>query len=189
MKQSDMVADVIRNSVSALDAGRALGLSPDRYGRCACPIHNGSDRNMRLFTGDKGYFCFVCHSGGDVIDLVQRTMQCGFTEAVKWLSDAFNLNVSIHKPVSAETLRRAENAARRRKEMAAREAEMARDELDLWLDAGDLYATLLRWQSEYAPERPWDRIDKRYAAACRYIHEARELLYETEDIMGERNGR
>lgn len=35
--------ELIRQRVSAYEAGKALGLNPDRHGRCACPMHHCVD--------------------------------------------------------------------------------------------------------------------------------------------------
>ena len=56
--------DLIRSSVSAYEAGKALGLNPDRYGRCACPVHHGVDRNCKLWKDEGGFYCYVCHASG-----------------------------------------------------------------------------------------------------------------------------
>ena len=51
MRDLATITDIIRQSVSAVEAGRELGLRPDRHGRCACPVHNGKDRNCKLYEG------------------------------------------------------------------------------------------------------------------------------------------
>lgn len=81
----------VRNSVSALDVAKALGLNVDRYGRCACPFHRGQDRNMKCYDGNRGFYCFVCHEGGDCIHLVQGVAECGYVDAMWWVNDQFGL--------------------------------------------------------------------------------------------------
>lgn len=86
------ISDAIRNTVSAIDVAKALGLDVDRHGRCACPFHQGRDRNMKLYEGNRGYYCFVCHKGGDCISLVQGVApECSYVDAMWWVNDQFGL--------------------------------------------------------------------------------------------------
>ena len=86
------ISAAIRESVSAVEVGKALGLNVDRHGRCSCPFHQGKDRNMKLFDGNRGYYCFVCHKGGDCISLVQGVApECSYLDAMWWVNDYFQL--------------------------------------------------------------------------------------------------
>ena len=86
------IAAAIRNSVSALEVGRALGLNLDRHGRCSCPFHHGESRNLKLYDGNRGFYCFVCHRSGDCISLVQGVVpECSYIDAMWWVNDRFGL--------------------------------------------------------------------------------------------------
>ena len=82
----------IRNTVPAVEVAKALGLNVDRHGRCSCPFHHGTDRNMKCYEGNRGYFCFVCHKSGDCISLVQGVVpECSYLDAMWWVNDHFGL--------------------------------------------------------------------------------------------------
>ena len=86
------ISAAIRNSVPTIDVARALGLNVDRHGRCSCPFHNGQDRNMKIYEGNRGYYCFVCHKGGDCISLVTGVVpDCSYVDAMWWINDQFRL--------------------------------------------------------------------------------------------------
>lgn len=86
------ISAAIRTSVNTIDVARALGLNVDRNGRCSCPFHNGRDRNMKIYEGTRGYYCFVCHKGGDCISLVTGVVpDCSYADAMWWINDQFNL--------------------------------------------------------------------------------------------------
>lgn len=112
---------IIKQSVSAVQAADALGLNPDRYGRCACPIHNGKDRNMKLFGGEKGFYCYVCHAGGDAADLVRQVHGCSLREAASWLDSTFGLGLDINRPTDEKRVQAVREAVKRRR----REREQA----------------------------------------------------------------
>lgn len=178
----DYAVQVCR-SVSALEAGRALGLDPNHDGRCACPFHSGRDRNMKLYHGDRGYYCFVCHEKGDVIALVQGVLGVTFQEAVQWLSDAFHLGVDIHTRPSREAVQRAKKQARIRREL--NELHRATDEraFDVYLDAADLCRYIDRVIEDRAPEPEDDEWDEAFCTALKVRTEAREILGGAEELV------
>lgn len=88
------ISNVIRNSISSIDVAKALGLNIDRHGRCSCPFHNGKDRNLKCYEGNRGFYCFVCHKGGDCINLVQGVVpDCSYVDAMWWINDQFGLGL------------------------------------------------------------------------------------------------
>lgn len=89
------IAERIREEVPAMEAARMLGLDVDGHGRCACPFHHGQDRNMRIYPGNRGFYCFVCHKSGGTIDLVKQVNGCGFMDAVRWIEDTFRLGLDL----------------------------------------------------------------------------------------------
>ena len=86
------ISEAIRNSVSALEVAKALGLNVDRHGRCSCPFHHGESRNMKCYEGNRGFYCFVCHESGDCIHLVQGVVpDIKYVDAMWWVNDNFGL--------------------------------------------------------------------------------------------------
>lgn len=115
MNALTLAVQTIKDSVSALDVGEAIGLEV-RHGRCKCPIHNGNDFNCVLYNGDRGYYCHVCKAGGDVISFIQEYYKMSFKDAVSWANSTFNLGMDIQSQLDPETAKRAEKQAEIRKE-------------------------------------------------------------------------
>ena len=92
---TQLIYSTIRETVSAIDVGKALGLNINQHGRCQCPFHNGHDDNMKLYPGNRGYYCFVCHAGGDCISLAKQLLDNGtsYNEAARWIDSTFGLNL------------------------------------------------------------------------------------------------
>lgn len=108
-------ADIIRESVSAIDVADALSLEHDHQGRCRCPFHNGHDRNMKLYPGSRGFYCFVCHEYGDCIKLARKLLpDFTFGETVQWFNTRFGLGLPIDgaRPSVRERRRRAARYAK-----------------------------------------------------------------------------
>ena len=123
---------VIKASVPAVRAAEALGLTPDRHGRCRCVWHEDRHPSMKLYDGDKGCYCFACHNGGDVVDLVMQANRMTMKEAVAWFDDTFSLGLSEDTPAKQRARKAAQKSAEQRK--AAR-----------------------RWQEEYSARIAADR--------------------------------
>ena len=170
----DLITDTIRQSVSALQAGEKLGLNPDRSGRCACPMHNGKDRNLRLYDGERGFYCFVCHASGDVIRLVRETNSCGWMDAVRWLDGEFGLNLPLTGKTDPFAKRRA-RWTRMVRRWKREEAEAERELLvETNLAAMDYVISLENTIADRRPQRPEDDWDEEFARAVRELPEARE---------------
>lgn len=178
MTDWDEITETIRESVSAWQAGEALGLYVDRHGRCACPMHNGVNRNCKLDNGNRGFHCFRCNGGGDVIKLVQVVNGCGFKQAVEWLNSTFSLGLSLGRPVSKNAIQ----TAKKRRETARTVREM-KDELrmmefDLYAMSGQLVGDLQEDVKRYRPTDPEQEWDERFCAALRMMPEAKDLADE-----------
>ncbi len=86
-------ADIIKSRVTMQDV-------VDRYtgqrivrNRICCPVHNGTDRNMRIYPHT--YHCFVCHATGDVIQFVQSVLGVSFWDAMQRINSDFGLGLPI----------------------------------------------------------------------------------------------
>ena len=168
--------DVIRSSVSALQAARAMGIRADRNGRCACPVHNGADRNCKLDSGPKGFKCFVCGAHGDVIDLVQTVQGVTFRSAIEWLNSAFGLGLELGRPVDPKASEAAQIARKRRLAERERMKAIERAEFDVYVAAGILLNDLENDVKKYRPKHPYGPWDERFGQALRGAMEAREFV-------------
>lgn len=105
----------VREMVSARDAAEALGLRPNRQGRCRCVWHDDNNPSLKVYDGDKGCYCFACHNGGDVITLTQQALGVPLREAVAWLNGAFRLGLDMDGQDDRAAKEAARKAAERRK--------------------------------------------------------------------------
>lgn len=185
MRDIDGILDTVKQSVSAIDAAKALGLNPDRHGRCACPFHNGKDRNMKLY--QNGYKCFVCGASGDVIRLVQGVNGYAFKQAIEWLNSAFHLGLCIDRPMDKNQKFAAEIARKRR--MMEREGQEALDraEFDLYTAACKLVNDLEADVERYRPTKPNEWWHTRFCKSLKLLTEARETANTLAlDVIGRR---
>ena len=170
-----MAAQTIKDSISALDVGKAIGLDIDRHGRCPCPFHNGKDRNLKLFDGSRGYSCFVCHDGGDVIKFVRQYYSMSFKDAVAWFNDTFHLGLELERKMNPDEIRRAEIALQARKRAIEDREWKEKMQFDLALAADQIVQRLEEERDKNVPhtaDEPWNDD---FAGAIRVLPEARRF--------------
>ena len=86
-------AEIIKSTIPIRDAVERYTGQRIYRNRIRCPIHHGSDYNMRIYP--RSYHCFVCHATGDVIQFVQSVLGLSFSDAMKRLNDDFHLGLPI----------------------------------------------------------------------------------------------
>lgn len=172
------VTEFIRNRVSARDAGVALGLNVDRNGRCACPVHHGKDRNCRLSKGEKGFYCFVCHAGGDVIALVRAVQECDFPTALRWIDGTFRLGLPLDRKLTRDEQERIREAAEKRKKERQVREMLSAMRYELYLTASKLAADLQTQAETHRPLEPWDEWDEKFVESLKLESEAIQTAEE-----------
>ena len=101
-------ADRINQAVTMRDVCQMYGLQVDRGGFTRCPFHNEKTGSMKVYNGSKGWHCFGCHKGGDVIDFTEMFFGLQFKDAVRKLNTDFQLGL----PIDTEPDERAKQEAR-----------------------------------------------------------------------------
>ncbi|HIY20207.1 MAG TPA: hypothetical protein IAA44_12455 [Candidatus Blautia avistercoris] len=117
----------VKRMVGMRQAAEFYGYPVSRRGLCRCPFHPDRHPSMKIYPNDRGFYCFSCQEGGDVVKFVARLYGIRNEEACRKLIEDFSL------PVQTEFLtyrEKREQEKRRRK----------RREVDAF--AGYAYATL-----------------------------------------------
>lgn len=127
------VVEDIRRRVSPREVLDMEGLPVNRQGFALCPFHGDKNPSLKVYGDGRGWYCFGCHAGGDVIGLVQHLHRLTFPQALTRLNVAFGLGLSL---THRKTGREAHLAALREEgykcRMAWLEAEIERKESDYW---------------------------------------------------------
>lgn len=124
-------ADEIKRRLPAREVFERYGFHVNREGYACCPFHGEKTPSCKVYPGDRGWHCFGCHAGGDVLDFAQQYFGLNFQEAAAKLNDDFGLGIPIGR-----TLNRAEQEeAKRREAERRRKAEEKRQRLQALQDA------------------------------------------------------
>ena len=172
-------AYIAKQSVTALDAAKALGLRPDRHGRCACPVHHGRDHNCKLGTG---YHCFVCGAHGDVIDLVMAVNGCSFQSALSWLNSAFNLGLTMYCTPDKNAAKAIKSGIDLKRMHDDNVRSLESLQFDMLLAAQKLYCLNEQDMERTAPTHPYRAWSRQYAEAARLKPEIEDLIERIQDV-------
>ncbi len=157
----------VRERVSMEEAVRRYGFEPDRQHKIRCPFHEDEHPSLQLYQNGRGWWCYVCDSGGSVIDFVSRLYRISGREAALKLNQDFSLGLTAEAPRKLETQRRnherfLQDREKRvfREEYARRQEEFIRIQKELCLlsEGGGRIGRLLGWRfilEEWFQENPW----------------------------------
>ena len=113
------VFEYIKETVTMKDIFRKYGLSVNSAGFAVCPFHQEKTASLKIYSGDRGWYCFGCGNGGSVIDFVMCYFNVDKAEAIKIISRDFGLGIPFGK---GSTYRERE-AIRRKVSQAIRKNE------------------------------------------------------------------
>ena len=118
----------VKQRLGMRTAAECYGLRVNRQGFCLCPFHADSHPSMKIYQHDKGYYCFTCHNGGDVIRFTAQLFGLSNEEACKKLIEDFSLPIRLEGLTYREKRERQKaqeksplSYSRRRKELSGRE--------------------------------------------------------------------
>lgn len=121
------IANYIKSTLSMVDVAEMYGFHPNRSGYISCPFHSEKTASCRVWAEPgRGFHCFGCGVGGDVIDFVMLLLKIPFPAAVERLNHDFGLGLVNTRP-SPESLKALEQRRREREEKRAREEKEYRE--------------------------------------------------------------
>lgn len=88
----DVFAEIVRR-VPAVEAARAYGVAVNSRGLALCPFHAEDTPSCRFYPGDRGFYCFGCGAGGDVLTFTEKLLDLSPIEAARRLDADFHLGL------------------------------------------------------------------------------------------------
>ena len=177
------VGSIVKARVSALEEGKRMGLDPDRAGFCRCPFHSEKTGSMKLYSGQRGWHCFGCGAGGDVINLVMRFYGITFRQALIRLDTEWGLGLDLTgRPLSPREQKNAERMRWRAELNRQTEEQWHRSALELRWCVSDLVWAFRQQVADNAPTTPQNGFNEAYRDGLRNLMEA-EDLYEWLAVM------
>ena len=140
----------IKQSITMFDVVSKYGLDLHKKHFIYCPFHNEKTPSMKIYTGQKGYYCFGCGTNGDVVSFVQKFFNLSFPETLKKIDVDFCLN--IYSDHSFDELKKAhyrQKSVKAQQERIKREKELI--DMQYW-KAFDEWKRLSDNRKRYAPK-------------------------------------
>ena len=78
----------VKSQVTTLQAAERYGIQVNRSGMACCPFHDDHHPSMKI---DERFYCFGCHTTGDVIDFTAKLFDLSLYDAAKKLANDFNI--------------------------------------------------------------------------------------------------
>ena len=78
----------VKSQVTTRQAAERYGVPVNRSGMACCPFHDDRHPSMKI---DERFYCFGCHTTGDVIDFTARLFSLPLYDAAKKLANDFNI--------------------------------------------------------------------------------------------------
>lgn len=100
----------IVESVPMATVAERYGFDVNRAGDMLCPFHSDTHPSLHVYPDSRGWWCFVCNEGGDVIDFVKKLYHINAQQAAIRIDNDFHLGLTAKQPdpheVSLEIQRR-----------------------------------------------------------------------------------
>ena len=162
-------ADEIKQRVSMVDLLPYYGIEMDRSNFCKCPFHQEKSASFKAYDGNRGYYCYGCHTSGSVIDFVMQYFSIPFFDAIKKINEDFSLGLPIGEKLDRrKQLEMQKQAFLRKREMNARKAKKEELENAYW-EAFDEWKRLDDNKRNYAPQTPTEPLHPLFVEALKNI--------------------
>lgn len=180
-RRQDGYTEIIKERVTTQEMMERVGVHVDRRGMAVCPFHGDSDASLKVYLDPRrGWHCYGCHAGGDVIDFAMRWYGLGFKDAVARINEEFALGLPIGEPMTVAQRRAVRDEIERaRQERHALQRRTAEAESAYWA-AYDAWLNNERTLQENAPSG----LSEPNAAWCEAIvrrDELEETLKDAEE--------
>ena len=144
----------VKSQVTTRQAAERYGIQVNRSGMACCPFHDDRHPSMKI---DKRFYCFGCHTTGDVIDFTARLFSLSLYDAAKKLANDFNIQ-PLPPGQSAPIPKLPASIIERKEKQRVLKILIEYEQL------------LVKWKEEYAPSDPTDENpDNRFMHAVHFM--------------------
>lgn len=102
----------VKRILSMERVAESYGHRVQRGRACLCPFHNDTHPSMKIYPDGKGFYCWVCGTGGDVIKFVSLLFGLGNRDACMKLIEDFSLPIKTEGLTYREKRERQERQRR-----------------------------------------------------------------------------
>lgn len=184
------LAEIIKSSISTRELCEYVGLKLDRSGGALCPFHGDQKTpSLKVYADPaRGWHCFGCGQGGDVIKFAMLWYGIGFWQAIVRIDTDFGLCLPINRKETSEDMRKSREDAQKRALNAKLEEQRRRDVEGHYWACFDRLLACSRIVDRYRPKNGAE-FDIRWAAAVRLLPEIKDEYEQAQDALLQFKGR
>ena len=168
--------DVIKSRISMIDICKTYGFNIQRGNFICCPFHNEKTPSLKLYDGNRGFYCFGCGEHGSVIDFVMRYFGLDFKSAIIKLNDDFSLGLPIGQRIDRRKQLEMERLAFQRRQKAKQEEAERQQIEDAYWAAFEEWKRLDDNKRNYAPKSSTEPLHPLFVEALKNIDGAEYRL-------------
>ena len=166
------IFDTLKARITVPQAAAHYGVRIGRNGMCRCPFHSDKTPSMKI--NETYFYCFGCHSTGDVIDFTARLFDLSPLDAARKLAADLGIdpNTRASATVAPPHIRQEESRRKREGHCASALIEYER--------------LLKNRQRRFAPVHPSEEWDDRFASASHALPQVSYMincLYDADSII------
>lgn len=172
------ITDIIKQTLTMHDIATHYGFEPDRQGFICCPFHNEKTPSLKIYENGKGYYCFGCGAGGDVINFVMRLFDENFSEAARRINIEFNLGLPFDRKMSLREKYELKDKFEKRKQKQLEEKQKRERLTTEWLEAYGRWIELDKILRQFKPNNPDEQLNPQFVKA---LHELETVAFQLEE--------
>ena len=164
--------DIIKSQINMIDICRTYGFNIQRGNFICCPFHNEKTPSLKLYDGNRGFYCFGCGEHGSVIDFVMRYFGLDFRSAIIKLNEDFCLGLPIGQRIDRRKQLEMERLAFQRRQKSKQEEAERQQIEDAYWAAFEEWKRLDDNKRNYAPKTPTEPLHPLFVEALKNIASA-----------------
>lgn len=175
-------AERIKAAVQVSALLNANGIQVNRSGFAVCPLHGDRNASLKVYGGARGWVCYGCHKGGDVINLAMQMYGLSFKDAIARLNEEFNVGIDIGRKLSQrEAFMAAVKFSKMKEQQKKDEEQKAAIERSYWRAFDEWRKYDLRLLELEDQQSKTEGFTKEFCEALRMRTEAYEKLVIIEE--------
>ena len=177
----DIPGEIV-DSVSMADICERYGIRVSRTGFISCPFHSEKTPSLKIYEGNKGFYCFGCGKSGNIIAFVMSYFSIDFKTALMKLNYDFSLNLPLERKMTLREKQHFDRKGKERKRQAEEQKKKREKALARFLEAHSGFAENDRVIRECKPHTPDEPLNLEFVEA---LHKRELLMYELEEAEAE----
>ncbi len=144
-------AEIIKERVPIQQFLDHVGLRTNKAGFICCPFHGEKTASLKIYRDGRGWCCFGCHKGGDVINFAQLWYKADFKTTLRQIDVEFKLGLFDGNSKGSTCVLSALQVAKRKAEREREERLKNAIEAEYW-QTFDKWLSYDRILADYQPK-------------------------------------